>query len=109
MYKVYGDLVSGNCFKVKLLLSLLGIEHEWIHVDILKGETRTAEFVRKNPNHKLPLLELENDRYLAESNAILNYLATDSDYLPTDPYQRALVLQWQFFEQYSHEPFIAVA
>ena len=109
MYKVYGDLVSGNCFKVKLLLSLLGIEHEWIHVDILKGETRTAEFVRKNPNHKLPLLELENDRYLAESNAILNYLATDSDYLPTDPYQRALVLQWQFFEQYNHEPFIAVA
>ena len=109
MYKVYGDLVSSNCFKVKLLLSLLGIEHEWIHVDILKGETRTAEFVRKNPNHKLPLLELENDRYLAESNAILNYLATDSDYLPTDPYQRALVLQWQFFEQYSHEPFIAVA
>lgn len=107
--KIYGDIQSGNCYKIKLLTSLLNIGHEWIHVDILAGQTRTGEFLSKNPNGKIPLLELDDERYLSESNAILNYLAHDSDYLPKDDFDKAKVLQWQFFEQYSHEPYIAVA
>ena len=107
--KVYGDIRSGNCYKIKLFTSLLDIEHEWIPVDILAGETRTTDFLDRNPNGKIPLLELDDGHYLAESNAILNYLAAGSDLLPTDNFARALVLQWQFFEQYSHEPYIAVA
>ncbi len=109
MLTVYGDLQSGNCYKIKLLLSLLGREHHWQHVDILKGESRSESYLAKNPNGKIPLLELEDGRVIAESNAILNYLAQGSDFLPDEPYLRALVLQWQFFEQYSHEPYIAVA
>lgn len=109
MYKVYGDLASGNCYKIKLLLSLLDIEHDWIHVDILGGHTRSEEFLAMNPNGKIPVLELEDGNHLSESNAILNYLADGSDYLPTQRLMRARVLQWQFFEQYSHEPYIAVA
>ena len=107
--KVYGDIQSGNCYKIRLLMSLLHLEHEWIHVDILAGATRTAEFLAMNPNGKIPLLVLDDDRLLSESNAILNFLAADTVYLPDDRYQRAQVLQWQFFEQYSHEPYIAVA
>jgi glutathione S-transferase len=107
--KVYGDLQSGNCYKIKLALSLLDITHEWIHVDILAGETQTAEFLSMNPNGKIPILELSNGRYLSESNAILNFLANGTELLPEDPFDRAKVLQWQFFEQYSHEPYIAVA
>ena len=107
--KIYGDIRSGNCYKIKLLAALLEIPHEWVHVDIMAGATRTAEFLAKNPNGKIPLLELDDGRYLAESNAILNYLAAGSDLLPADDYARAQVLQWQFFEQYSHEPYIAVA
>lgn len=109
MYKVYGDIRSGNCYKIKLLMNLLGIEHEWIKVDVLSGETQSDEFGKMNPNKKIPVLGLDNGSYLTESNAILNYLADGTPYLPTEPYQRALVLQWQFFEQYSHEPYIAVA
>lgn len=109
MITVYGDIQSGNCYKIKLLMSLLDIPHHWQHVDILNGESRTEDYLAKNPNGKIPLLELDDGRHLAESNAILNYLAEGSRYLPDNRYQRALVLQWQFFEQYSHEPFIAVA
>jgi glutathione S-transferase len=109
MITVYGDIKSGNCYKIKLLLSLLDIPHHWQHIDILQGESRSAAYLSKNPNGKIPLLELDDGRYLAESNAILNYLAEGTDFLPDDRYQRALVLQWQFFEQYSHEPFIATA
>ncbi len=109
MITVYGDIKSGNCYKIKLLLSLLDIPHHWQHIDILQGESRSAAYLSKNPNGKIPLLELDDGRYLAESNAILNYLAEGTDYLPDDRYQRALMLQWQFFEQYSHEPFIATA
>ncbi|MFV7782658.1 glutathione S-transferase family protein [Shewanella marisflavi] len=107
--KIYGDLQSGNCYKVKLLCALLSIEHEWIHVDILAGDTGNSEFLAKNPNGKIPLLELDDGRCLSESNAILNYLATDSELLPKDGFALAKVQQWQFFEQYSHEPYIAVA
>ena len=107
--KVYGDIQSGNCYKIRLLMSLLHLEHEWIHVDILAGATRTPEVLAMNPNGKIPLLVLDDGCMLWESNAILNFLAADTVYLPDDRYQRAQVLQWQFFEQYSHEPYIAVA
>jgi glutathione S-transferase len=107
--RVYGDVRSGNCYKIKLLAALLDIKHEWVHVDILAGGTRTTEFLARNPNGKIPLLELVDGRLLWESNAILNYLATDTVFLPHDRFLQAQVLQWQFFEQYSHEPYIAVA
>ena len=107
--KVYADIKSGNCYKIALLCSLLEKPHQWVHIDILAGETQTPTFLAKNSNGKIPLLETDDGQYLAESNAILNYLAEDTLLLPSEPLQRALVLQWQFFEQYSHEPFIAVA
>lgn len=108
-YKVYGDYRSGNCYKVKLMLHLLGREYEWIPVDILRGESREEWFRKKNPNGKIPVLELEDGSCLWESNAILNFLAEGTEFLPKDARLRTQVLQWQFFEQYSHEPFIAVA
>ncbi len=104
MYKVYGDYRSGNCYKIKLAMSLLGIDYQWVPVDILKGETQTPEFLAKNPNGKIPVLELEDGSCLWESNAILNFLADGSALLPSEPRLRTQVLQWQFFEQYSHEP-----
>ena len=107
--KIYGDIQSGNCFKIKLLTSLLDIEHEWIHIDILSGATKNKQFLLKNPCGQIPLLELSDNRFLSESNAILNYLADGSPLIPNEAYERAKVLQWQFFEQYSHEPYIAVA
>ena len=107
--RVYGDIQSGNCYKVKLLLELLGIEHEWQHIDILAGETKTPAFLQVNPNGKIPTVQIEDGRFLAESNAILTYFAEDTPLLPEDKYQKAKVMEWLFFEQYSHEPFIAVA
>ncbi|WP_137168209.1 glutathione S-transferase family protein [Salinimonas lutimaris] len=107
--QVYGDLHSGNCYKVKLVMNLLNIAHAWIHTDILNGDTHTTSFKLKNPNSKIPLLELDDGRCLSESNAIINYLADGSHLVPDDPFLRAQVQQWQFFEQYSHEPYIAVA
>jgi len=109
MYKVYGDFRSGNCYKVKLILNLLGKPYEWVTVDILKGGTKSPEFLALNPNGKIPVLQLEDGTTLWESNAILNFLADGSELLPTEPRLRTQVLQWQFFEQYSHEPFVAVA
>ncbi|MFU7348806.1 glutathione S-transferase family protein [Pseudomonas paraeruginosa] len=109
MYKVYGDYRSGNCYKIKLAMSLLGIDYQWLPVDILKGETQTPEFLAKNPNGKIPVLELKDGSCLWESNAILNFLADGSALLPSEPRLRTQVLQWQFFEQYSHEPYVAVA
>lgn len=108
-YKVYGDYRSGNCYKVKLMLHLLGRDYDWVPVDILRGESREAAFLKKNPNGKIPVLELEDGTCLWESNAILNFLAEGTEFLPSDARLRTQVLQWQFFEQYSHEPFIAVA
>ncbi|UZJ58939.1 glutathione S-transferase family protein [Pseudomonas sp. KU26590] len=109
MYKVYGDYNSGNCYKIKLMLNLVGAEYEWVPVDILKGETETEAFLAKNPNGKVPVLELEDGTCLWESNAILNFLAEGTPYLLTEPRLRTQMLQWQFFEQYSHEPTLAVA
>jgi glutathione S-transferase len=107
--KLYGMRASGNCYKAALAASVLGIELEWIETDLFKGETRTPEFLTKNPNGKVPLLELDDGRVLAESNAILCYLAEGSTLLPGERFAHALVLQWLFFEQYSHEPYVAVA
>ncbi len=107
--RLYDYLASGNGYKVRLLLTLLGRPFERVHLDILEGETRTPAFLAKNPNHRVPTLELGDGRVLAESNAILFYLAEGTPWLPTDAFDRAQVLQWMFFEQYSHEPYIAVA
>jgi glutathione S-transferase len=107
MLRLHDDLDSGNCYKVRMLLTRLGIAFELIEYDIDRGETRTPQFLDKNPNGRVPVLELEDGRYLAESNAILTYFAGGTPYFPTDRFERALVMQWLFFEQYSHEPNIA--
>lgn len=109
MLKLYDYLPSGNGYKVRLLLSQLGRPFELVERDILKGETRTPDFLAINPNGRIPVLVLEDGRRLAESDAILFYLAEDTPFLPEDRFARAEVLQWLFFEQYSHEPSIAVA
>lgn len=108
MIRLYDYWESGNAYKVRLLLSQLGIPFEVVPLDIQKGETRTDEFRRKNPNHRVPLVEWPDGRILAESNAILFYFAQSTPYLSDDPWQQAQTLQWMFFEQYSHEPNIAV-
>ena len=107
--KVYGDLLSGNCYKVKLLLEFLDIQHEWLYINVLKAESHTPEFLQMNPNGKIPVLVLDDERILTESNAILGYLAEETEFVPTDRYAKAKMYEWMFFEQYSHEPFIAVA
>jgi glutathione S-transferase len=106
---VHGFSLSGNCHKVRLLLEQLGREYRWIEVDITAGGTRTPEFLSRNPNGKVPMLELDDGRVLVESNAMLYWLAEGSQYLPGDAWQRAQAMSWMFFEQYSHEPYIAVA
>ncbi len=108
MLRLYDYWESGNAYKVRLLLSLLDIPFERVHLDILAGETRTAEFLAKNPNHRVPVVEWPDGRRLAESNAILFYLSQDTPYWPDAAFERAQVLQWMCFEQYSHEPNIAV-
>ena len=105
--RLYDFLPSGNGYKIRLLLTQLGTPFERINLDITKGETRTPEFLSKNSNGKIPLLEIEQGRCLAESNAILIYLSEGTEYLPYDRFLRAQVMQWLFFEQYSHEPYIA--
>ena len=109
MLRLHDNHLSGNGYKPRLLLAHLGRSYERIEVDILMGETRTPEFLARNPNGRIPVLELEDGTCIAESNAILFYLAEGSPFLPTDRLSRALTLQWLFFEQYSHEPCIAVA
>ena len=106
---VYGDSRSGNCYKIKLLCAEMGTGYDWREVDILKGDTHTREFLAMNPNGKIPLLALPDGRHLAESNAILCYLADGSEFFAGDAFARATILQWLFFEQYSHEPFIATS
>ena len=108
MLTLYGMQSSGNCYKPRLLMAKLGMPFRHVEVDSNKGETRGEGFVRKNPNAKVPLLEFEDGRLLAESGAMLLHLAEGTRFLPADSYQRALVYQWMFFEQYSHEPYIAV-
>ena len=108
MLRLHDYLESGNGYKVRLLLSQLQLPFERIEHDILRGETRTPEYLALNPNGRIPLLELEDGTCLAESNAIQWYLAEDTRFLPDDRVLRAQVLQWLFFEQYSHEPYVAV-
>ena len=107
--KIYGDVYSGNCYKLKLICALLAIEHEWIPVDILKGDTRSEIFLALNPNGQIQVCVTAGGDVLTESNAILYYLAQDSQYWPRDRLAQTRILEWQFFEQYSHEPTIAVA
>lgn len=109
MLKLYDFLPSGNDYKVRLLLTQMNIPFERVNVDITKGESRTVDYLAKNPNGRVPLLELEDGRCLPESNAIMFYLAEESDFFPTDRFEQAQVLQWLFFEQYSHEPYIATS
>lgn len=109
MLRLYDFLPSGNCYKVRLLLSQLCIPFERVDVDILKGETRNTEFLSKNPNGRVPVLETESGELLAESNAILFYLSQRTEFLPSDHLLRSQILQWLFFEQYSHEPYIATS
>jgi glutathione S-transferase len=108
-HRVFGTSTSGNCHKVRLALDALGLPYRWHEVDILKGETRTAAFLAMNPNGRVPVLQIDDHTFLAESNAILCYLADGSALWPGDRLTRAQALQWMFFEQYSHEPYIAVA
>ena len=107
--RIYGDSISGNCLKVRWVAEYLGRSFDWIETDILKGESRTPEFLALNPAGQVPLVILDDGRPLAQSNAIILHLAEGSDLVPTDAYDRARMLEWMFWEQYSHEPYVAVA
>lgn len=107
--RLYDFLPSGNGYKIRLLLTQIGMPFERIEVNITKAESRTPEFLSKNPNGRIPVLEVEPGKYLAESNAIMVYLSEGTEFLPYDRFLRAQVLQWLFFEQYSHEPYIATS
>jgi glutathione S-transferase len=107
--QIYGDLRSGNCYKIKLLCALLGIDHDWIAVDIMQGETRSDSFLAMNPNAEIPVCVTDSGEIITQSNAILYYLGNASRFWPGTPLAQTRVLEWQFFEQYSHEPGIAVA
>jgi glutathione S-transferase len=108
-YVVYGMASSGNCHKVKMALDHLRLPYQWRETDTLKGETRTPSFLAMNPNGQVPVLAVDEKTYLSESDAILWYLGEGTPLVPEDRFQRARVLQWMFFEQYSHETAIAVA
>lgn len=106
--KIYGDSNSGNCLKVKWVCDRLGLPYDWIDVDTMKGESRTPEFLKLNGAGQVPTIVLDDGRVLAQSNAIIRYLARDSDLIPADAYDAAKMDEWLFWEQYSHEPYIAV-
>lgn len=108
MIRIFGDSISGNCLKVKWVAERLGIDHEWIEIDILKGETRTDAFLALNPFGQVPVVQFDDGRTLSQSNAIILHLAEGSDLIPADAFERAKMLEWMFWEQYSHEPTIAV-
>ena len=105
---IYGDRISGNCLKVKWVADSVGVPWRWVDVNVLKGETRTPDFLRLNPAGQVPLVVLEDGRTLAQSNAIMLYLAEGSDLIPADAFDRARMFEWMFWEQYTHEPAIAV-
>jgi glutathione S-transferase len=109
MVTLYDYLDSGNGYKIRLLLAQLQQPYNWVELDILANETRTPAFLAKNPNGRIPALELADGTCVAESNAILWYLAEGSPFIPNDRLARAQVLQWMFFEQYSHEPYVATS
>ena len=105
---IYGDSISGNCLKIKFVCDRLGIAYRWIETNVLKAETRTPEFLAMNPAGQVPVVKLADGKVLAQSNAIILYLAEGSSLIPADKFDRALMLQWMFWEQYSHETVIAV-
>jgi len=107
MLELYDYLDSGNGYKIRLLLAHLALPYRHVELDIMRGQTRTAEFLAINPNGRIPVLGLGGGQYVTESDAILWYLAEGTSYLPGERYARAQVLQWMFFEQYSHEPYVA--
>ncbi|HUA32180.1 MAG TPA: glutathione S-transferase family protein [Candidatus Binataceae bacterium] len=109
MLTLYDYLISGNGYKVRLLLTQLGVPFKRVELDITKGETRTSGFTSKFPNGRIPAVEFDDGRLLFESNAICWYFAEGTHFMPEDRFARARMLQWMFFEQYSHEPYIAVA
>jgi glutathione S-transferase len=106
--KIYGDETSGNCLKVKYVAEKLGSPYTWVHVSALSGETRRPDFLARNPMGQIPAIELDDGRHLAQSNAIIRYLARGSALLPDDAFAQAKIDEWLFWEQYSHEPYIAV-
>ena len=106
--KIYGDRISGNCLKVKWVCDLLALPYAWIDVDVVKGETRSADFLALNPWGQVPTVVFDDGRTLAQSNAIMRYLARDSHLIPADAFTAAQMDGWLFWEQYSHEPYIAV-
>jgi glutathione S-transferase len=107
--KIYGDSISGNCLKVKWTADRLGLPYDWIETDVLRAESRTPAFLAMNPAGQVPTVVLDDGRPLAQSNAIILHLAEGSDLIPRDAYDRARMLEWMFWEQYSHEPYVAVA
>src|SRR5678815_3614298 len=108
LMKIYGDSISGNCLKVKWVADLLGLSYDWIETDIMVGASRTPAFLAMNPAGQVPAVILDDGRPLAQSNAIILHLAEGSDLIPADAYERARMLEWMFWEQYSHEPYVAV-
>lgn len=106
--KIYGDRISGNCLKVKWVCDRLSLPYQWIDIDVVKSETRTPDFLALNPWGQVPTVVLDDGRPLTQSNAIIRYLARDSDLIPADAYAAAQMDAWLFWEQYSHEPYIAV-
>jgi glutathione S-transferase len=109
MITIYGFSPSGNCHKLRVLLGHLGRDYRWVETDSAHGATRTPQYLAKNPNGKVPMIETDDGRIMVESNAILCWLADGTKYFAGDAWQRAQTLAWMFFEQYSHEPYIAVA
>ncbi|MDG2522546.1 glutathione S-transferase family protein [Caulobacter segnis] len=107
--RVYGDSISGNCLKVKWVADFLGIPYVWTETSVVNAETRTPEFLTLNPAGQVPMIILEDGRPLAQSNAIIGWMARDSVLVPADPYDHARMMEWLFWEQYSHEPYVAVA
>ena len=105
---IYGDSISGNCLKVKFVADRLGLPYDWVETSVLKAETRTPEFLAMNPAGQVPVVVFADDGPLAQSNAIMLHLAWDTDLIPADAFERAQMFQWLFWEQYSHEPAIAV-
>jgi glutathione S-transferase len=108
LMKIFGDTNSGNCLKVKWLCDYLRLPYRWIDIDTMKGESRTPEFLKLNSAGQVPAIELDDGRALAQSNAIIRYLARGSDLVPADAYTAAKMDEWLFWEQYSHEPYVAV-
>ena len=108
MLTVYGDIRSGNCLKVKWLLDWLGRDYRWVETDVMSGVTRSADFLARNPAGQVPAVVFEDGRVLAQSNAIIGYFGEGGPFIPVDAYDRARMHEWLFWEQYSHEPYIAV-